>query len=422
MMVPATPARPKLHALTTLLAILESPAGPALALLLRAAIIALSFLASPPPPNVSMTDIDYLVLRDGVCSENVFQRATYRYSPLMRHIFLHAAWCRWPWVGKAVLAVSDYLCGWLISSMGGRRVFWDWNPYVIAMSCRGSFDSVAMLLVLLDLKCVSLCRAGLAPRPLVLAAAAAAHGLAVHLRIWPVILSFRLWAELGVARGAAFGAGSFAVFAACAAVSEYTDPGYIQNGILYHISGRVDHRHNLSALWPCMLELRKGALSRVSIGLLRGVAAVAKGLQLAAIAAPTSVAWIRTLRGRRASPRSLFQDCAAMAAGFVALNSVATTQYFLWFLAPLLVALGGRGAPRASAWELGRALARAFLPFAISLALWMLGGYLLEFRDVDSSALLAASSAALTLSYAPVIALAYSSPPGEPAPAAGAEK
>jgi len=370
---------------------------PALSLLLRLAIIAVSFLASPPPPNVSMTDIDYLVLRDGVCEENVFQRATYRYSPLMRYIFLHRAWCRWPWVGKVILALSDYVCGGIISSMGGRRELWDWNPYVICMSCRGSFDSVAMLVVLLDLKYVSICRAGQKLRPLVLAVASAAHGLAVHLRIWPVILSFRLWAELGLGRGVVFGMASFAVFVCLTAISEYSDPGYIQNGLLYHISGRVDHRHNLSALWPCMLELRKGELSGTSRALLDGVAVMAKLLQVSAIAIPTVVAWIRTARKAKTDKSSLFRDCTAITACFVAFNSVVTTQYFLWFLAPLLVALGDRRVP---AWS--------FVLFAASVGVWMLFGYLFEFQDVDSSAAMAAMSLALVLSYIPVLSLTYS--------------
>ena len=102
------------------------------------------------------TDIDYVVYTDAArfmhAGQSPYERATYRYSPLLAwalipNVSLHPLW------GKMVFLLFDMIAGYLIYRIlreqgvdeGSVRLgtaSWLLNPFVINMSTRGSFEAI----------------------------------------------------------------------------------------------------------------------------------------------------------------------------------------------------------------------------------------------------------------------------------------
>ncbi|KAJ2957333.1 hypothetical protein NQZ79_g6929 [Umbelopsis isabellina] len=141
---------------------------------------------------VKYTDIDYLVFTDAARhitqGESPYRRATYRYTPLLAmlltpNIYLFRAF------GKCIFVGADLLVGWLmyrIMTLRGmpnnRALFftslWLFNPMVANISTRGNCESILGALVLGTIYLLLIRH---------FYAACACFGLAVHLKIYPII-------------------------------------------------------------------------------------------------------------------------------------------------------------------------------------------------------------------------------------------
>lgn len=143
---------------------------------------------------LKFTDVDYQVLSDAgvhvLNGESPFLRPTYRYSPLLAFLLTlnHQAFFSF---GKVLFVVCDLFVGFLIhlilSARGVRRnkttfsvAIWLLNPLTATVSSRGNAESILALLVLLTLYFL-ICRR--------VYTAAVFFGLAVHLKIFPIIYS-----------------------------------------------------------------------------------------------------------------------------------------------------------------------------------------------------------------------------------------
>ena len=147
--------------------------------------------------DVKFTDIDYSVFSDAARlvkdGHSPYLRRTYRYTPLLawlltpNHVAFHA-------FGKLLFVLLDVLAGWIIheilaleSTTRSKRILlcslWLYNPLTAVVSSRGNAESVMAVLVLLCVyflmrDCVILC--------------AICYGMAVHMKIYPVIYSVLL--------------------------------------------------------------------------------------------------------------------------------------------------------------------------------------------------------------------------------------
>lgn len=335
----------------------------ALAAVLRAALIVYGEWQDATMA-VKYTDVDYRVYTDAarLVSEGAspYDRATYRYTPLLAaamvpNVLLH------PGFGKVVFVAADLLTARLMERVLAARgvtnaawvAGWLFNPLVFTVSTRGNADVLVCAAVMA-------CLAWLAEGRV--AAAAAAYGLATHLKIYPAVyapgiallLLGRRWRRAGVRRLLVFAAVAGAVFfglgAACYALYGHD---FLHETYLYHVTRR-DHRHNFS---PYFYVLYLGA---------DGGGAAASLLyfvpQLAVVLAAAA-------RYGREWPEMCL---AVQTMAFVAFNKVVTAQYFVWYSAylPLVAPFLGIG------WRRAAAMAAAWLAAELH---WLFWAYRLEF-------------------------------------------
>jgi GPI mannosyltransferase 1 subunit M len=151
--------------------------------------------------RLKYTDIDYLVFSDAAelmrVGASPYLRDTYRYTPLLALALVPNRFYQ-PW-GKLLFASVDILVGLLIGRIAAvaypswpRRVLleaaWLLNPISINISTRGSADSIVGCLVLLTTLLVLEGRAAIA---------GVVHGVAVHVKLYPVIFSLSYLMSLG---------------------------------------------------------------------------------------------------------------------------------------------------------------------------------------------------------------------------------
>ena len=160
---------------------------------------------------VKYTDIDYLVFTDAARfvahNRSPYDRATYRYTPLLAWLLLPTMWDTeaiphsvWFDFGKAIFAAGDIMTGWLImrilvvhQRMSVERALrysslWLLNPMVANISTRGSSEGLLAVLI------VSLLWAVLQRR---IALAGVLLGVGVHFKIYPFIYAASIWWWLG---------------------------------------------------------------------------------------------------------------------------------------------------------------------------------------------------------------------------------
>lgn len=153
---------------------------------------------------VKYTDIDYLVFTDAsrylATNSSPYDRATYRYTPLLAWLLYPTTWGGlWFECGKVLFAAGDVVTGWLIfrilrgQGMGTERSMkfasiWLLNPMVANISTRGSSEGLVVVIV------VALLWATLQKRILL---AGCLLGFGVHLKIYPFIYAASIFWWLG---------------------------------------------------------------------------------------------------------------------------------------------------------------------------------------------------------------------------------
>ena len=146
---------------------------------------------------VKFTDIDYHVFSDAAKyvteGKSPFLRPTYRYTPLLA-ILLTLNHYLFYSTGKLFFVACDLLAGWLIyriltlQSVEERKklvscFLWLLNPLTATVSSRGNAESLLAVLVLACLYSI-MCKR--------LVVSAVLYGLAVHMKVFPIIYSLPL--------------------------------------------------------------------------------------------------------------------------------------------------------------------------------------------------------------------------------------
>lgn len=170
------------------------------ALILRAVLLLYGLYQDANSP-LKYTDIDYYVFTDAsrfvAHGASPYDRATYRYTPLLAWLLLPTTWSpQWLWFsfGKVIFALADIVAGWFMylilrdgggkgAGMGQERALkfasiWLLNPMVATISTRGSSEGLLGVMV------VGLLWAVLG-RKIVLAGVLL--GVGVHFKIYPFI-------------------------------------------------------------------------------------------------------------------------------------------------------------------------------------------------------------------------------------------
>lgn len=344
-----------------------------------------------------------------------------------------------PTAPQLLFAAADVLVAAQIADLarlcGGspRRAWWAaaawlYCPFTATISTRGSCDALIAAALLGALGGLLRGRR---------AAPAALYGLAVHLRIYPIIYAPAIvlflarrsrqrqggggrgaasakasaaeaspttsdglrWAAAVAREGALFGGLSGGLFLALGAACYrlYGQP-FLHEAFLHHV-GRRDPRHNFSpAYYPVYLQFMDywpggGASSGGASG---GSGAPDVSRWAAAPQAALLLALAACLHDR------LPLAWALLTWAFVAFNRVATAQYFVWFLALAPVALAN------VAWPPPRRLLAAGAAWVAAQLHWLAWAYALEFRGAPVHlALWGASVAFLAANAAAMVALMH---------------
>ncbi|KAK4635634.1 GPI mannosyltransferase 1 [Fulvia fulva] len=286
------------------------------------------------------TDIDYLVFTDAARyvahGRSPYDRATYRYTPLLAWILLPTTWGGlWFEFGKALFAAGDVVAGWLIFRIlrtdgmpVGRALkfasIWLLNPMVANISTRGSSEGLLAVLV------VALLWAVKSRRVIV---GGCLLGLGVHFKIYPFIYAFSIaWyldgsndrtesTERSVAGSVlslinrdriSLAVSSLTTFMGLNAIMyhEYGRP-FLEHSYTYHLT-RIDHRHNFS-VYSTILHL--SSLESLDNGFQAESLAFVPQLLLAVIAIPLALA-----------KTDLATTMLAQTFAFVTFNKVCTSQ------------------------------------------------------------------------------------------------
>ncbi|KAF5830243.1 Dol-P-Man alpha-1,4-mannosyltransferase-like protein [Dunaliella salina] len=386
--------------------------------------------------RVKYTDVDYQVFTDAarfVAQDgSPYERSTYRYSPLLAYILLPNIWVTRSF-GKVLFSVCDIIAGWLIARIVRLQgaspqattiatAVWLFNPWTFTISTRGSCDVLVVVLLLSMLLCLHKGANALA---------AVTYGLAVHLRIYPIIyapaivlflaaravrlrqpfragsagkVSLRSKLVQIVIQGLHFGLLSGSLFVGLHFLfSNMYGDMYTQEAFLHHLT-RKDHRHNFSIYYysiyltydgldgsgaaptapstpsaEAALAFLHSLLSKPKGRLLHEAMPGLLGMDLSRLLQqPARMAFLPQILILVAMSLKLHEDlplgCLLQTLCFVAFNKVCTAQYFVWWmcLMPLVM-------PRIS-WPLPPSLLRAATFWAAMQLHWLAWAYLLEFQ------------------------------------------
>ncbi|KZS20491.1 GPI mannosyltransferase 1 [Daphnia magna] len=321
--------------------------------------------------SVKYTDVDYVVFSDAsryvTQGQSPYLRPTYRYTPLLAwiltpNIFLHSDF------GKLLFSIVDLINGLIIYGNVRSRFsspiafkslcLWLFNPITLVVSTRGSAESLIVLTVLMTLYFHHRCS---------YLASGFSLGLAVHLKLYPVIYSLvfytsispsvTLFQSLKPNLGRVKLVVGFCLSLVMASSVSYYFYGwpFLHETYLYHLT-RQDVRHNFSPYF--YLLYLHGELDTATL--------VALASFLPQVLIVLVISW--RYRSRADIGVGLF----VLTFGFVTFNKVVTSQYFLWYLSLLPLCL-----PELNFSNTKRiAMASAWL---LSQGLWLLSAYRLEF-------------------------------------------
>jgi GPI mannosyltransferase 1 subunit M len=336
------------------------------------------------------TDIDYYVFTDAARfvsrGRSPYERATYRYTPLLAWILLPTTWSGGYWFsfGKALFAASDIVAGWMILAVLKKRGLsektalkyacaWLMNPMVATISTRGSSEGLLCVMVMavlwaVEMKCIRL--------------AGFLLGLSVHFKIYPFIYGVSiLWAlEPGTPSTRnntisghlasfltksrrTFLLTSLTAFSALN-ILMYTIYGqpFLHHTFLHHVT-RLDHRHNFSPYNTILYLSSAARIPNHTAPFDFSRLAFLPQLLLSTLLLPPPL-----------SKHDLPTTLLAQTFAFVTFNKVCTSQYFLWYLIFLPIYLPSSSFVRNP--QLGVA---ALVAWVASQGLWLQQGYELEF-------------------------------------------
>lgn len=325
--------------------------------------------------EVKYTDVDYKVFTDAArhvsMGESPYERHTYRYTPILAWMLLpNITWHHL--YGKFLFCLFDLAVAYLIylhvkkyNESWALPCSWVWlyNPLIIAVSSRGNADSIVVTLVLLTLclyqeRLFLLCGIAL--------------GLAIHFKIYPIIFSLPMFLALTERSGLAglldinqarirLVVGTVGTLAMLSYVGyqlygmEFLDEAY-----LHHITRR-DTRHNFSVYFY-MLYL---TVEDDDIG-------------LNLITFMPQLILLLGLSKKFSSRLSDIPFCVlCQTFVFVVYNKVCTSQYFLWYIAPLALV-----APRLR-FSKTEVLVLLLL-WGFTQGSWLLPAYFLEFKGYNT--------------------------------------
>ncbi|XP_063229366.1 GPI mannosyltransferase 1 [Bacillus rossius redtenbacheri] len=326
---------------------------------------------------VPYTDVDYRVFTDAarhvVAGSSPYLRHTYRYSPVIAYlmvpnVLVHVVW------GKIVLSLIDVGVGYLIyrlvlvkndkSLSKNCAYFWLYNPLPIVITTRGNADSLSAALVLMTV--LLLCKGRIV-------LAGMMHGLAIHLRLYPLVFSLPMYLALRSTDSKSYGlcpnctqaklvASCVSVVVALTAFFYFCyDFEFLQESFLYHLSRR-DIRHNFSVYFY-MLYLT--AASPTPSLLFKILTFAPQGiLQLV----------FSFVYG---SKDKLMFCLLVQAIVMVTYNPVVTSQYFMWFLSLLPACAPALAVSKKQAIILGAS-------WGLAQLLWLIPAYFLEFQGYDT--------------------------------------
>ncbi|KAL7413130.1 PIG-M-domain-containing protein [Mrakia frigida] len=288
-------------------------------------------------------------------------------------------------------------------------LLWLLNPFPLNISTRGSSESLLGALILSSLYLFSTPSPSSPPRsksnstkPRLTSSssltlreilASALLGLAVHVKIYPVVFAFavlgwlgrgqRTWlARTGVCRkGVEFGLVSGGVFVLMTGLC-WLIWGYpaLHHPYLYHLT-RLDHRHNFSPYFYPIYLLSSSTSSSLDISssFLSTFTRSPLASFLPQMGLSIGLGWIYGAKGE------LAMGWTVATGVFVAFNKVVTSQYFLWYLSFLPLILPRIHLPR---WKSMSMLAA----WIVGQALWLLPAFQLEFLGRETFLLLWAAS------------------------------
>ncbi|BFZ53172.1 GPI mannosyltransferase 1 [Savitreella phatthalungensis] len=300
---------------------------------------------------VRFTDVDYDVFCDAArfvqAGGSPYERATYRYTPLLAWLLIPTGfYANW---GKVVFSLGDVVAGWLMIKLLRRRnlpiewaAAWLLNPMVAVISTRGNCEgllgalAIAMLYYIDEVHVHQV--ANLSSKSSVFWLGLWT-GLAVHFKVYPIIYVPSIL--LALARGrlrsivsstsimfALVSAGTFGVLSLIMYAVYGAD--FIRHTFLYHIS-RTDHRHNFS---PYHLALYMSSAAAATGTAVTGssflsLVAFVPQLLLTLVIIPLTFLWNNPQSDARHATTTCF---FAQTFAFVTFNKVVTSQYFLWYL------------------------------------------------------------------------------------------
>ena len=220
--------------------------------------------------------------------------------------------------GKILFSLFDLFCGFLIyrifryQRMKAETAtfyasFWILNPFVMFISTRGSADTIVCFLVYCTLYFLQTGWIG---------CSAFVYGLAIHFKLFPVIYALIFFLYV---RSQGKSAIMFALLTICSfsffTIGSWTFYGkeYLNKALLYHAT-RLDYHHSYSLLFysSYLSDKTSTYLSFLVQALLLLILSIRRYHQV-------------------------FLAVVVASLLFVTFNRVVTAQYFLWWLAPLIL-------------------------------------------------------------------------------------